>query len=67
VRDYGLFAANPFGLHDFEKKSPGTGNLTVEPGKPITFRYRVLLHRGDAGAVPLEAWYRSYAAGKGAR
>ena len=65
VRDYGLFAANPFGIHDFEKKPPGTGNLTVEPGQSLTFRYRVLLHRGDSQAVPLEALYRSYAAEKG--
>ena len=65
VRDYGLFAANPFGIHDFEKKPPGTGNLTVEPGQSLTFRYRVILHRGDSQAVPLEALYRSYAAEKG--
>lgn len=64
VRDYGLFAANPFGIHDFEKKPPGTGNLTVEPGQSLTFRYRVILHRGDSQAVPLEALYRSYAAEK---
>ena len=29
VRDYGLFAANPFGVHDFEKKSAGEGNLVI--------------------------------------
>ncbi len=64
VRDYGLFAANPFGIHDFEKKPPGSGNLAVEVGKTLTFRYRVVLHRGDSQSVPLEALYRSYAAEK---
>jgi hypothetical protein len=59
-----LFAANPFGIHDFEKKPPGSGNLTVPLGKSLTFRYRVLLHRGDSKSVPLEALYRSYAAEK---
>lgn len=67
VRDYGLFAANPFGVHDFEKKPAGTGDLVVEPGKTVTFRYRVLLHRGDSRALPIDALYRAYAAGKGSR
>lgn len=47
VRDYGLFAANPFGIHDFEKKPAGTGNLTVPVGSSVTFRYRFYLHDGD--------------------
>ena len=29
VRDYGLFAANPFGQHDFEKAPPQAGALTI--------------------------------------
>src|SRR5262249_47774002 len=33
VRDYGLFAANPFGLHDFEKKPADIGNLVIPTGK----------------------------------
>jgi len=47
VRDYGLLAANPFGIHDFEHKPPGSGNLTIPAGKSITFRYRIYLHEGD--------------------
>ncbi|HTG45247.1 MAG TPA: PmoA family protein, partial [Verrucomicrobiae bacterium] len=47
VRDYGLFAANPFGLHDFDKKEEGAGNLTVPAGKKITFKYRFYIHSGD--------------------
>ncbi len=31
ARTYGLLAANPFGVHDFEKRPPGTGALTVQP------------------------------------
>jgi hypothetical protein len=61
VRDYGLFAANPFGQHDFERLSDRTaGNLTVVPGKPITFRYRLILHEGDAQAADLAQKYRQY-------
>jgi hypothetical protein len=48
VRDYGLFAANPFGRHDFEKLTDKTaGNLVVPAGKSVTFRYRFYLHEGD--------------------
>lgn len=46
VRTYGLFAANPFGLHDFSAGKEN-GTATLARGKTITFRYRVLLHRGD--------------------
>src|SRR5258707_15506891 len=47
VRFYGLFAANPFGLHDFEKKPAGAGNLAIPPHQSVTFRYRFYLHEGD--------------------
>jgi hypothetical protein len=47
VREYGLFAANPFGLKDFSGDSKKNGSYTIEPGKSISLRYRVLFHRGD--------------------
>jgi hypothetical protein len=47
VRDYGLFAANPFGIHDFEKRPPGTGDLKVPAGQSLTFKYRFYFHTGD--------------------
>ena len=47
VRDYGLFAANPFGLHDFEKKPAGAGDFVVKAGGKVTFKYRFYFHRGD--------------------
>lgn len=64
VRDYGLFAANPFGVHDFEKKPAGSGDFTVPAGSSVTFRYRFLLHRGDAQAVDLQREFEAFAAGK---
>jgi hypothetical protein len=63
VRDYGLFAANPFGLHEFEKKPPGAGKLTVPAGESITFRYRFFFHRGDERAGQVAEHYREYAGG----
>jgi hypothetical protein len=53
VRTYGLFTANPFGLHDFlglkgDKKESGAYDLPS--GKTMTLRYRVYFHRGDEKA-----------------
>ncbi len=43
ARDYGLVAANPFGIHDFEGKPEGTGNFTLDASQSLTLRYRFLL------------------------
>ena len=48
VRDYGLFAANPFGQHEFESTPNKTdGDLFIPAGKSITFRYRLYFHEGN--------------------
>ena len=46
ARDYGLFAANPFGVYDFEGESGKTGAMPIKHGETVTFRYRVVLHEG---------------------
>jgi hypothetical protein len=58
VRDYGLFAANPFGIHDFEPQQPaGAGSHTIPSGGELTFRYRLYLHPGStAEARVADAW-----------
>jgi hypothetical protein len=61
VRDYGLFAANPFGQHDFEKLTDkSAGNLTVPPGKSVTFKYRLFFHEGDTGQAHVAEKYAAY-------
>jgi hypothetical protein len=61
VRDYGLFAANPFGQHDFEKLADkAAGNLTVPAGKSVTFRYRFYMHEGDEKQGKVAEKYREY-------
>jgi hypothetical protein len=54
VRTYGLFAANPFGVHNFENNNEKDGSYTLEPGRSFAFRYRVVLHKGDEqeGRIP---------------
>jgi hypothetical protein len=60
VRDYGLFAANPFGLSDFEKQPKGSGDLVVKAGEAVTFRYRIYVHLGDEQAGQVEQRYQDY-------
>jgi hypothetical protein len=61
VRDYGLFAANPFGRHDFEKlKDPAAGNFTIPAGKSATFRYRFYFHPGDDQTARVAQKFRQY-------
>ncbi len=61
VRDYGLFAANPFGWHDFEKKPAQAGDLSIAAGKSVTFRYRFYLHEGDEQEAKVAEQYQDYA------
>jgi hypothetical protein len=60
VRDYGHFAANPFGLHDFEKKEKGAGDLKVNAGDKITLKYRFYLHSGDEKEAGVGEAYDRY-------
>lgn len=64
VRAYGLLAANPFGLSYFDKGTPKhAGDFKMEPGKTVTFRYRVIVHEGDASAAGIASDYQKYAEG----
>jgi hypothetical protein len=59
VRTYGLFAANPFGVHDFGGKSDGS--YVLPAGQSVTFCYRVLFHKGDEKQANVAAAYEEYA------
>lgn len=64
VRDYGLFAVNPFGVHDFEKKPAGTGDIKILAGESLTFKYRFYFHKGDDKQGKVAEHYSEYAAVK---
>jgi hypothetical protein len=64
VRNYGLFAANPFGISVFTNDKSMNGSQTVEPGKALRYRYRVIVHPGDVHAIDIPTMYNEYAAGK---
>jgi hypothetical protein len=60
ARGYGLFAANPLGEKDFTGGKKEL-NLTLEPGKSATFRYRVLILSGPTKADAVEQKYVAFA------
>ena len=63
-RAYGLFAANPFGQHDFENDKTKDGSLSLAAGESVRFRYRVIIHPGDAAAAGIAGQFSKYAAMK---
>jgi len=61
VRDYGLFAANPFGIHDFVPGTPkGTGDHLLKRGETLTFRYRLCLHKGRTEEAKIAQHYQAF-------
>jgi hypothetical protein len=60
ARDYGLIAANPFGLSNFKKMKKGTGDHTIKDGESQRFKYYFLFHKGahEAAKIPskYDAW-----------
>lgn len=68
VRAYGLFAANPFGINGAppaagQTKSPEdhSHDKTLQPGESYRFRYRVIVHPGDARTANIPAEWAKYA------
>jgi hypothetical protein len=63
VRAYGLFAANPFalGLAGFIPDKTQDGSKTLEAGQSFRFRYRVIVHPGDAKTADIAGAWTKYA------
>ena len=61
-RDYGLFAANIFGEHDFYNDKTKDGGMTLEPGKSWRFRYRLVIHPGDTDAAGIAGMFAKWSA-----
>jgi hypothetical protein len=66
ARTYGLVAPNEFGLHEFDKKNvpAHAGDLKIAKGESATFRFRVIIHGGDAKTAGLDKKYKEFAASK---
>ncbi|MGH9668085.1 MAG: PmoA family protein [Bryobacteraceae bacterium] len=63
ARDYGLFALNPFGQHAFNPKLEES-HWKLPAGRKLEFRWRVVIHPGDAGTAHIADLYKEYASGK---
>jgi len=63
ARDYGLFAVNPFGLHDFDPTLPEhAGDYTLKKGESLTLRYRFYFAKGKSRPAELEKLFKDYSA-----
>ena len=60
ARDYGLVAANPFGLHEFLGKKKGQGEYKVAAGDVLQLRYRVEFFAGIITAETAEEKYQAF-------
>lgn len=60
VRDYGLFAANPFGLKVFTGDKTQDGSLALKAGESLRLRYRVVIHPGDGKSAGVEKLWDEY-------
>jgi hypothetical protein len=56
-----MFAANIFGVRTFENNKSLDGSLALKPGEQLRFRYRVVIHPGDAAAAGIQKLYSEYA------
>jgi hypothetical protein len=63
ARDYGLFALNPFGRSAFDPNQEES-HWKLPAGQKVVFRWRVLIHPGDAETGRVADLYREYAARK---
>jgi len=62
ARGYGLFANNIFARHEFTNRKEPDGSVTLKPGEQLHFRYRVVIHPGDAASAHIGDLYKDYAA-----
>jgi Methane oxygenase PmoA len=60
ARDYGLFALNPFGQNAFDQ-SKEESHWKLASGQKVVFRWRVVIHPGDAETGHVADLYNQYA------
>jgi hypothetical protein len=61
TRGYGMFAANIFAVQDLGEDKTHTGTITLQPGSDLRFRYRVVIHPGDAASAGIAKMYAAFA------
>lgn len=61
ARDYGLVAANPWGIHHFERAPKRTGEMRLKAGRAMRLRYRFYFHAGTTEDAKVAAQYEKFA------
>lgn len=61
ARDYGLCAANPFGLQYFTPDEGVTGDVVLQKGESLSFSYRLIFHKGGPEAINVEQLHQAWA------
>jgi len=59
-RAYGLISANILGWHDFLNDKSKDGALVLPAGQSLRFRYRIVIHPGDANTAGIARLYSEY-------
>ncbi len=60
VRNYGLMTTNIFGTGTFEGNCSKDGSYTLKSGEEMNFRFRVLIHAGDASTGKVVQKYHDF-------
>ncbi len=60
VRNYGLMGSNIFGSGTFERDKSKDGSYVLKEGEEMHFRFRVLIHAGDATAGNVAQKYHDF-------
>ncbi len=60
VRNYGLMGSNIFGSGTFEGDPAKDGSYTLKKGEEMHFRFRVLIHAGDATVGKVAQKYHDF-------
>jgi hypothetical protein len=59
ARDYGLFALNPWGQHGYDPAA-AEAHTTLASGASLHFRWRVVIHEGDAASAHIAELYKEF-------
>jgi len=62
VRNYGLMTANCFGWSYFRPETQARGDMHFRKGSITSWRYRIYVHRGDAGSGKVRDRFLDYIA-----
>jgi hypothetical protein len=60
VRTYGLFAANPFGIRNFDPTLKQNGTTNLKKDESLSFYHRVIFHKGNATSIDINKLYKEY-------